>query len=88
MKLKCNFVINDVAGQKLAVAVDGKISGYNTLIKLNDTAVYILEMLKNDVTVKEICDSIKRNYEIDSEQNIEKTVNDFITKLKEADVLE
>lgn len=88
MKLKYNFVINDVAGQKVAVAVDGKISELNTLIKLNDTGVYILEMLKNDVTFEEIIGSIKEDFEIEPQHNIEKTVNDFINKLKEADVLE
>ena len=88
MKLKYNFVLNDVAGQKVAVAVDDVNSDYNNLIKLNDTGVYILEMLKNDVTVEEIVDSIKKDFEIAPEQDIAKIVNDFIAKLKEADVLE
>ncbi len=88
MKLKYNFVLNDVAGQKVAVAVDDVNSDYNNLIKLNDTGVYILEMLKNDVTVEEIVNSLKKDFEITPELDIEKIVNDFITKLKEADVLE
>ncbi len=88
MKLKYNFVLNDVAGQKVAVAVDDSNSDYNSLIKLNDTGVYILEMLKNDVTVEEIVTSIKNDFEVEPAQNIEKIVEDFISKLKEADVLE
>lgn len=88
MKLKYNFVVNNVAGQKVAVAVDDSNLDYNNLIKLNDTGVYILEMLKNDVTVDEIVASIKNDFEILPEQDIEKIVNDFINKLKESDVLE
>lgn len=88
MKLKYNFVVNNVAGQKVAVAVDDSNSDYNSLIKLNDTGVYILEMLKNDVTIDEIVASIKKDFEILPEQDIEKIVNDFINKLKESDVLE
>ena len=88
MKLKYNFVVNNVAGQKVAVAVDVSNSDYNSLIKLNDTGVYILEMLKNDVTIDEIVASIKKDFEILPEQDIEKIVNDFINKLKESDVLE
>lgn len=88
MKLKYNFVINDVAGQKVAIAVGTDVAYYDRFIKLNETGAYIMEMLKNDVTADDIVAAIKNDFEVSPEQNIEKTVAEFIDKLKEADVLE
>ena len=45
MKLKYQFVINNVAGETIAVSVgdnDGRFNGY---IKLNETGSFIYKML-------------------------------------------
>ena len=47
MKLKYEFVINNVAGETVAVSVgnnDGRFNGY---IKLNETGAFIFKMLKD-----------------------------------------
>lgn len=72
MKLKYNFVTNEVADKIVAVAVGGDLEKFNGFIKMNDTGAYIFNMLKSDVT----------------EEEIRETVSEFVGKLKEADVLE
>lgn len=86
MKLKYTFVINEVAGQKVAVPIDCGY-GEQSIIKTNDTGAYILELLKNDISLKEILEKIKLDFEIDSEQNLENWLEHFIEQLKKADVL-
>ena len=54
MKLKYNFVMNDVAGKKVAVAVGDDLIRFNGFIKMNDTGAFIFNMLKNDVTQEDI----------------------------------
>lgn len=88
MKLKYEFVINDIAGEKVAVAMGEGFSYLKRFLKLNDTGAYIMEKLKNDTTVEEIVSAIKTDFEVSADQNIEQMVNNFIEKLKEADVLE
>jgi len=88
MKLKYNFVINNVAGQKVAMPIVENNENYRNFIKLNDTGAYIMEKLKNDTTVQDIVEAIKTDFEVSADQNIEQMVNNFIEKLKEADVLE
>ncbi len=88
MKLKYDFVINEVAGQKVAMAIGENNAFYNNYIKLNETGAYIMEKLKNDTTVQDIVRAIKNDFEVSADQDIEKIVNSFIEKLKEADVLE
>lgn len=88
MKLKYNFVTNEVADKIVAVAVGGDLEKFNGFIKMNDTGAYIFNMLKSDVTEEEIVAAMKKDYEGAAEEEIRETVSEFVGKLKEADVLE
>ena len=88
MKLKYNFVTNEVADKIVAVAVGGDLEKFNGFIKMNDTGAYIFNMLKSDVTEEEIVAAMKKYYEDAAEEEIRETVSEFVGKLKEADVLE
>lgn len=88
MKLKYNFVTNEVADKIVAVAVGADLEKFNGFIKMNDTGAYIFNMLKNDMTEDEIVEAMKKDYEDATEQEIRETVSEFVGKLKDADVLE
>ena len=88
MKLKYNFVTNEVADKIVALAVGGDLEKFNGFIKMNDTGAYIFNMLKSDVTEEEIVAAMKKDYEDAAEEEIRETVSEFVGKLKEADVLE
>lgn len=87
MKLKYNFVTNEVADKIVAVAVGDDLQQFNGFIKMNDIGAYIFNMLKNDVTEDEIVSAMQKDYEDATEEEIRETVSDFVGKLKEADVL-
>ena len=72
----------------MAVAVGGDLEKFNGFIKMNDTGAYIFNMLKSDVTEDEIVGAMKRDYEDAAEEKIRETVSEFVSKLKEADMLE
>ena len=86
MKLKYTFAVSDVAGQTVAIPVD---SGYGeqSIIKTTDTGAYILNLLKQDITIDDIISQIKKDFETESEEALETTVNKFIDSLKAADLL-
>lgn len=87
MKLKYDFVIEEVAGQKIAMVVgdDADKSGF---MQLNDTGVYILNLLKEDVTAEYIIANIQKDFDVDNINEVAEWVNAFIKALQEADVLE
>lgn len=87
MKLKYDFAIEEVAGKKVAMVVGENIE-IGGFFQLNDTGVYIMELLKNDITVDEIVKSIQKDFEVDSVDEIKEWVELFIENLKKADVLE
>ncbi len=86
MKLKYTFVINNVAGQKVAVPIDCTKTE-QSIIKTNDTGAYILELLKTDITYEQILAKIKEDFEVESEVKLKEWLDTFIEKLKAADVL-
>ncbi len=86
MKLKYTFVINEIAGQKVAVPIDcGR--GEQSIIKTNDTGEYILNLLKNDITKEQIIAKINEDFEINSQDELSTWLDTFIEKLKAAEVL-
>lgn len=86
MKLKYTFVINEVAGQKIAVPIDCGY-GKQSIIKTNDTGVFILELLKEEISKEEILSKIAEEYTVESMEDTSAWVDSFIEKLKTADVL-
>lgn len=86
MKLKYNFVINEVAGQKIALPIDCG-HGEQNVIKTNETGAFLIELLKNDISKSEIIEEINSNFSVESQETLETWLNSFLEKLIEADVL-
>ena len=87
MKLKYDFVINEVAGQFVAVAVGDGLTEFNGFIKLNDVGADIFNELKNDVTVDDVVNALKAKYSDTPDAEIKETVEEFVGKLKESNIL-
>ncbi len=87
MKLKYNFVINNVAGETVAVSVGGTADSFNGYIKLNETGAFIFKMLKNDTTRENIIDALGCEYPDASKEDITDSVDTLIEKLSKADLL-
>lgn len=88
MKLKYNFVTNEVADRIIAVAVGDDLQKFNGFIKMNGTGAFIFNMLKNDVTEEEIIKAMSSEYTDATEAEITETVKDFVGQLNEAGVIE
>lgn len=89
MKLKYDFVINDVAGSGVAVPVGTGASDFLGYIKLNETGTYIFKALINGETEKEnIVKGLLKDFTDVTPEQAATAVDDFLKELKEANVLE
>ncbi len=85
MKLKYEFIINEVAGDTVAVSVgENRFNGY---IKLNETGKFIFNALSQDTTPEQIITDMAAAYPDATLEEISQTVNEFIEKLSAADML-
>lgn len=87
MKLKYDFVVNDVAGETVAVSVGNTDGAFNGYIKLNETGAFIFNELKNDTTREEIIKKLLANYPDASEKDAAESVDGLIEKLSKAELL-
>ena len=85
LKLKYNFETVELDDRMVAVAVGDGASEFRSVIKLNDTAAEIFEMLKYDTTEEAIIAALKEHYGDDPE--IPGYVHEFISGLKAEGVL-
>ena len=88
MKLKYEFVVNQVADNMVAVPVGDGLENFNGFVKMNDIGAEIFEILKEDVTLEEIVEKmLKKHPEATKEEALE-TVTEFTEQLKKEGILD
>lgn len=87
MKVKKDFVLKLVADEYVVVPTGEKVVDFTAMISLNETAAFIWNVLQNDVEMDDIVVELIKEYEIAEDMAKKDTVN-FVSKLKEADLLE
>lgn len=80
MKLKEGFVTQEIGGRQVMVAVNRET--FNGMVRSNETAGYIVSLLKNDTTKEEIVKTMLKEFDA-SEEQVSKDVDMVITKLRE-----
>ncbi len=87
MKIKSGFVVREVAGQSIVIALGEATKIFNGMIKLNETGRIIWDMLSAGAEKEDIINRVVDEYEIDRE-TVENDVNAFINTLQGANILE
>ena len=86
MRIKEGFILRKV-GKQYVVAATGKASkDFNGMIRLNASAAYVFELLKEDMTEEALVAALLKEYDVD-EETAKLDVDAFLSKLKEAGAL-
>ena len=87
MKIKQGFVVREIAGQTLVVALGEASEVYNGIIKLNETGRVIWDMLAEGAEKEAIVDKLASIYDADRE-TLAVDCDRFIASLEENGILE
>ena len=88
MKLKYKFVVRNVSGKPVAVAVGQDNEKFNGMIKLNPSGEVIFKMLgEGDITLDEIVVRFAQRFNI-SEEKARSSVMAFVDQLRQNGLLE
>ena len=87
MKIKSGFILKNVSGNNIVIAVGARSKELNSMIKLNESATFLWQKLATDVTANELVEALMGEYGIDREL-AEKDVDAFIGILSEAGIIE
>ena len=86
MKISDGFLLKTVAGKNIVVSVGSEVN-FNGMLTLNDTGVFLWNLLKTHTTKEEMLNKMLNEYEV--EENIASCdIDNFLTKLRDAKILE
>lgn len=87
MRLKKDFILHKNEEEYVIVAVGETAEKFHGIVHLNSVAGKIVEFLKEDITEEELVQKMSEIYEVDS-ITLKKDVNNIVTKLKKANIVE
>lgn len=89
MKIKNGFVLEEVGGSYLAVAVGDSAESFNGMVRLNGTGAFFWNLMKEkDISVDELVDEVLKVYEGVTREVVTADVMAFEAKLRGAGILE
>ena len=83
MKIKDGFVLREVAGSFIVVAVGEAVKNFNGIINLNETGAFLWKILESGGTKEELVAKLCEEYEVD-ETTAATDVDKFVQNLSEA----
>ena len=87
MKIKNGFVLRELAGEYVVVALGEASKIFNGIIKLNDSGRSIWELLSEGCEREEAIEAMMKEYDVDR-ATIEADFDRFVEVLKGANILE
>ena len=88
MKIKNGFIVKELAGQYVVVALGQASKIFNGIIKLNDSAKFIWDKLAVGAEKEEVVNALLEEYEGVDRATAERDFDKFVNELKGANILE
>lgn len=85
MKLKPGFIVRKIAGVTIVLS-SGDNGNLNQMITLNETGLFIWQLLESETTPEAIAQALIKEYSI-SQELADSTVSDFLDKLRHYDFI-
>ena len=86
MKIKDGFILREIAGNFIVIAIGNAVKDFNGVITLNETGAFLWKQLEKGATKEQLLKALLNEYEVTQEialQHIDK----FIEKLTNAQLL-
>ena len=87
MKIKNGFVVREIAGQCIVVALGEASKSFNGMIRLNETGTFIWSMLEKGAEIDDIVNAVVEEYDAKLE-TVRSDVERFVSTLNSAGILE
>ena len=87
MKLKDSFIFTELGEGSILVPTGNDENSIHGIIRLNETAAFIVNCLKKETSSDQIVNDLLREYEV-TRTDAEKHVNALLEKLREVGAVE
>lgn len=86
MKIKEGYILRQVAGNSIVIAVGEEALNFNGIITINGAGAFLWEKLSSETTKEELVSAMLAEYDID-EETAKKDITEFLEKLNGAGLL-
>lgn len=86
MKIKDGYILRQVAGNNIVIAVGDEAINFNGIITINGSGTFLWELLEKGAEKKDLLDAMLSEYDID-EATASEDIDEFIKKLDSANLL-
>lgn len=87
MKLKYRFLIREVSGQWVAVAVGQDHAEFNGMVKLNGTGAFLMKrLIEGQQSRESLLEALVEHYDV-SEERAGENLDSFLNTLREGGLL-
>ena len=87
MKIKKGFLLREVAGENVVIAVGEAAMQFKGMIRLNPTGAFLWRLLEKDTDEAAMVEAMLESYETDRE-TAEKDITAFISSVRGAGLLD
>lgn len=87
MKIKEGFVLKKVGDINVVVPIGAKHDGFNGLIKLNETGLFVWQRLEKGENEESIAKTLTEEYDVTYEKALE-DVKAYVEKMREAQIID
>lgn len=85
MKLKDRYITHEINGDQIMVCTDTDL--FSGMVRSNETAAFIIDRLKEDVTAEQIADAMAEIYDVPKDVLL-KDISGIIEKLRSINAIE
>lgn len=87
MKIKDTFILRNVAGNHVVLPVGASSESFSGMMMLNETGVFLWDVLKKDVTMETLVNALLSEYNVDASE-AKADAEAFVETLRKAGVLD
>lgn len=87
MKIKQGYILREVAGNYIVVAVGEAVKNFNGIINLNETGAFLWKQLQDGATEEQLKKAMLEEYDV-QEDVAQNDIKAFIDKLNEKGLLD
>ena len=87
MKVRSDFILRKISDSYVVVPVVDAVVDFSGLVNLNESGAMLFELLQKGAEESELVDALLKEYDV-SRETAEADVKRFVSKVKDAGILE
>ncbi len=87
MKVKNGFIVREVAGSQIVIAVGERAKEFSGIIRLNETGLFLWNCLSEETNVEKMVEALTSEYEVGKDE-AQRDIGIFVKTLEDAGILE